>query len=308
MELHGDRSVIEASARESELSSRLANLRRQRSGITQSILTIAREYGTDDLGSIQNDTLAQIAALDNQATELRAQIHNLESQAVPTSGDSPVAHMDSRQLAERDPKLAGLFADLDRTERLLDIKQPALGPEHREIRRLMQQRDSYLALIESRVNELQGALLGLSPTGAPITLENRLDQLRTLLDESIAEREKIRARARDVGNKRLEIESLRRDENELSQRIDETARELDKVRTEKPNLERGRIHVVQRGELPSTPSTDRRLALAMAGGGFGFAVGAGCIGLLVSSGVDFDISMNSENSGGTSRSLAHSPI
>ncbi len=284
MELEGDREVLVSKVRETELQERVDGLRRERSAIDQSIRRIASEYGTDDLAPLHDAEIRELSLIDDALTNLRLQIDALEARAEATQSGEPttslgVTQSELDQLRMLDPQLDDRLESLDSIEQSIQLNSTRFGPGHRTMRRLAEQRDLAQRRVDERLEVLRGQVTGVDSGAGVAAVQAQIQNVRDQLAQTIQRQDRVAQNARDIGNKRLEINDLKRQASVVDERIAETARALDAVRTERPNLERGRVQVVQRGEHPFRPSTDRRVALAGFAGVAGTGMGICIVGL-----------------------------
>src|SRR5690606_21435871 len=74
------------------------------------------------------------------------------------------------------------------------------------------------------------------------------------------------------------IRSLKEEEATAMRSLEQTSQGLEALRVERDNITRGRVNIVSSGDLPVSPSSDRRIALAVIGAGMGASAGLGLIG------------------------------
>lgn len=279
MEIYADQSALSITARERELDLRVQRQRRDLQSIRESINRIARDYGGDNLDAFHQAGIDRQQRLESEIAELQMRLGAIEAQ-VPGDPGAPIPGTPTvDQLAEVDLELKDLLNRRRNVEKLIEINRAKYGPSHRQMQDLNRQQEALVRLIAERTDTLLREI-GLSPDAPGAGLSGRVSQFRTEIARRSQELQKVTAEVRDLGAKRVEIGLLREQEAEARKLLNEAASALEKVRTERPNLEQGRISVAQRGELPTRPSNDRRLALAGAGGAAGLGIGVGAIGLL----------------------------
>ncbi|HBS29685.1 MAG TPA: hypothetical protein DEB06_09610, partial [Phycisphaerales bacterium] len=283
-EIYVDQSAMNVTERERQIDQRVQQLSRELSAIRESMLRIAQEYGTQELDDIHAQSVERLQRMENSIDEMRVQVGALEA-AVPAPGaeaasPQPASDPTIDQLAESDAELKDLVERRKQIDKAIELNRTRYGPQHRQMQEFNRQRDALTRLIDDRVSGLL-QLVAPGEDGQPAgPAAMRLARLRADLAALTILRDQTAAQVRDLGAKKVQIHQLQERESETLKRLNETATALDKIRTERPNLEQGRITVQQRGELPVKPSNDRRVALAGGGGVAGFGLGVGIIGLL----------------------------
>jgi len=241
--------------------------------------------GTGDLDQLHSATVEEVINLDRSLFEINQVIAMMEgAQQAPQPKDgappAPPAEATLEQLALVDERLADLIKERDSLESQLRTLLTILTEEHRnvlETRRRLAAKEQEITDRAAQIpspNQVGGDQV---PAGGrvPYTLEQlklqkqKLDTLRSLSSE----------RLREIGRSKATL-------TQIAERIEEKKRDLDLVSTrlkqldvEKQNIETGRVSIMQFGDLPARPATDRRLPLSAAGLLFGLAAGIGGVWL-----------------------------
>jgi capsular exopolysaccharide synthesis family protein len=103
------------------------------------------------------------------------------------------------------------------------------------------------------------------------------DQLKSMKDRYLKLREEALNDARGLESAKSLIATFKDQIADAKHNLDETNRVLGQIRFERSQLEAGRISIMQRGDLPIEPSTDRRVPLAVLGFLGGGAIGVGIV-------------------------------
>jgi len=282
-EIYVDSSSESITERERQISQREQQLARELSGIRDSKFRIAAEYGTDDLDSMHSQAVERLRRMENSIDEMRVQIGALEAAVAANENgvDQGIGANDPNieQLAQVDPELRDLVERRRQIEKAIELNRTRYGPSHRSMQEFNRQHEALVRLIDDRVGVLL-AQLAPGPDGrAAGPAAARLAKMRSDLAALTILRDQTAVEVRDIGSKKVQIDQLKEREAETLNRLNVASRALDQIRTERPNLEQGRINIRQRGELPTRPSNDRRIALAGAGAAAGLGLGIGFVGL-----------------------------
>ncbi len=283
-EIYGEQGELNVSQKERQLVEREATLDRELQGLRERIFQIADEYGSDTLDRLHASRVSEMERLDAELSNLNFLIANAQ-QRVEAMGDDPAAiplQTDTaQQFASLDPQLAALLREELRLQARLESLSERYGPNHRDMKRLQSQISEVRTAIDLRTEDMlaagsandPAALAAADPAVALEQLRSRKAQYEALVDRT-------RREAITLGRKKLQISSLTEQANEKKGLLDDTRRRLESIRVESMHSETGRVNVAQRGDLPVSPSTDRRLPLAVAGAGMGAAVGFGVFFLI----------------------------
>jgi succinoglycan biosynthesis transport protein ExoP len=217
-------------------------------------------YGTDDLDQLYSAKWGELFSAD-------AEINSLQSSlaVADDSAEAPQA-VTVAQLAQSDAELSRLLQEQAKAAFLHRSLSATLGPEHRDMKALADRRQTIAESIDERVRVLseQAGVLGGSAADVPTSRE----QLERAREQKALELERIAKARQAMGTLQVSADGTRAS-------LAEVARQLDRYEVERENAVLGRVSIAQEGELPTSPSTDRRLPLAVfgAGAGAGLAVG-----------------------------------
>lgn len=262
-----------SSLRETTLQSRLDHLQNELKTAEQNLLSLAAEYGPDNLGRVHTAKVVDIERLDGKIDDLdnniAEQLAKRNSEVASEESDDEV-----KRLTIADHAMANLL--LRRADKSVELNNAArvYGKVHYRYLSAKANLDVVERSIQDRIEQL--ATLGktgvLTAQNAVAGDENTINQLRELRGNMVV----MRAKAADVsmalGQRRFEVALLQSRRTELLGSIEDTRRRLDQVRVESGASLPGRVSVAVRGMVPVAPIEDKRRMTAM---------GAGLIGLLV---------------------------
>ncbi len=283
-EIYGELGDLNVSQKERQLVEREATLDREVQSLRERIFQIADEYGADTLDRLHASRIAEMERLDAELSGLNLLIANAQQRVDSSSGDTGalLPPMDaSEQFASLDPQLASLLREELRLQARVESLSERYGPNHREMKRLNDTLGEVRNAIDLRTQTLLSSggpadaaqLAAADPVVALEQLKSRKAQYDALLDRT-------RREAISLGRKILQITSLTEQANEKKKLLDDTRQRLESIRVESTHSDAGRVIIAQRGDVPVSPSKDRRLPLAVAGAGIGFGVGFGIFFLL----------------------------
>lgn len=283
-EIYGELGDLNVSHKERQLVEREATLDREVQSLRERIFQIADEYGADTLDRLHAARIAEMERLDAELSGLNLLIANAQQRVDSSGADSGtiLPPLDaSAQFAALDPQLASFLREELRLQARVDSLSERYGPNHREMKRLNDTLSEVRHAIDQRTETLLASggpadaaqLAAADPAVALEQLKSRKAQYDALLDRT-------RREAISLGRKILQITSLTEQANEKKKLLDDTRQRLESIRVESTHSDAGRVIIAQRGDVPVSPSKDRRLPLAVAGAGIGFGVGFGIFFLL----------------------------
>lgn len=274
-EIYGASSAINVTERERQLS----NLRREHeselSTVRERIFQITEPYGTDNLSPIHEQQVTAVQDLRTRLEEIQIRLAEAGESGEEANGDTGTP--DLRELAQFDPELEQLL----REEAALKSDRRRLaqthGTNHRRIRTLSRQIEETQrdidrrvdVLIESGIAELAGA------DAVGISSRDRLLGLQTQYQRA---HDSAREELQRLNEARRRLVRERDREQTLERRLADVSRELENLRVERENLATGRVSIEQRGEMPHSTSSDRRLHLAVLAAG---ASGGSVVGMFL---------------------------
>lgn len=285
MELYGDRSGAQITERERKLEDRENALEAQHRSLLERMLLMAGDEHPDKLELRHNEKVERSLQLERALYDLELKIRALESRGAvetqETSGDEE-DDMAVERLAEIDSELARMLAEQDAIEVEIETNSAKYGPEYRYMKELARKLESLNLRIDRRVVWLRDAVGRQSETPTLVAESGveTLDDLRSLRATYTEMALEIRAEEARLGRLRQDVRMVQEESKSVQRQLDDTRGTLERLRVETENLQAGRVSISSLGDMPIEPSTDRRVPLAVMGGGAGVAVGIGSIALL----------------------------
>jgi len=265
--------------REQALVQRQRDLQRDLDLLRGQLSDLSMVHGTDDVNQLRDAKVQEMIRLDNMIASITFQLAGAEAAAIGVTPEAPannkVSHDD---LAQGDPTLRGLLDQALLIKTALDTKSRLLSPAHREIKDLQRSYDEHLAKIEERAAFLLGG--GVTSTvepGLPGGPVKSPEQLRVLLNDATRRRDLIKTDAIALDKTGTAILALKERLEGVKKDMDETTQRIDEIRLETRGSSAGRVTIIQRGDLPIEPSTDRRIPLAVGGACAGLGIGMGVL-------------------------------
>lgn len=243
----------------------------------------AKKYATDELDDLHSAKVAELNGLNHDIDVLDREVANRRDPAKAVTAEQANAAKEAQDtipmLALESPTLTALLDDKRRIERHIDALSKKVGPDHREMRLARQQLEAVEVQIANTAEEVR-KLPRLSPAKA-LNVAGMTDQeLQERLQNYKATRDRRMSEANELQTTKLAIASLKEHMASQKETLDITKRTLEQSRFESQALTMGRVSVLQKGDYPIQPTTDRRIPLAAIGGMAGFGL-SGAIMLVV---------------------------
>jgi len=293
-EIFGEESEFRTNEVERKLRDTVRRLQTKQESLEQQLAQQTRETGFNDpqqLETKQQATAQQVIALGDDIHKLERHLSRLEAGVGtdPPPEDrpqlDPFRDVPLEVLAQKDPTLRGLLDQRDALRREIAQKGTRLGPEHREMRTLNARLDTIEDDIAARLERL-GSMPQNGGAGSPVqtqqtSIENIRDpeRARRLLADWKAEKADLDNEFAQMTTGLTALRGSKKELEDVTQQLDDAQTQLTKHETENVDRSQDRIRIAQRGDLPLSPSTDRRLALAAGGAMFGGGAGIGLVGL-----------------------------
>lgn len=283
MDLYGRSSELGSEATLGSLETRRRTLQADKNKIDNVISDIAREWGMD-LGLQVQAAFETVSEYQDQKRVIENQIEELKVLANRRNDGSESGGLTPEQAAELDPTVAELLkirAELESQQRSFIASGILEG--HRDYRRNTTALEQVQAQIQSRIAAIESSVLTEGGTGVPLgnlgldALESRLARV----DERLEEAKKARTSLSEASLRLRDQNQLRAD---IENDIQRTEQRIDAIVTESqvssfPDVS-GRISIVGAATQPSSPSSDKRIKMAIAG-----FVGGGAIPVMMMMGV-----------------------
>lgn len=245
----------------------------------RTIRDLAKKYATDELDGLHSEKIIEVEKLNQDIKNLELALAN-RSKGDPSQiepGAMPEELKDTIPvLAQEDPVLSRLLDDERGLQTSIDAFLRKGTKEHRDYKALDQRLLAVQQQIQARAEELRrvprvndGARPNMVAMMTSEAIEERLASYTTLMRQKLAE-------ANELQDTKLAISAQNAIVADRQKVLDEVSRTLEQIRFESRAYSMGRVSVLQKGDLPVEPSTDRRKALAGLGACAGFGLG-GCI-------------------------------
>lgn len=273
------------SDKERDLLQRQQDAERELQTIRAEIGKVQQVPGTEDRDGIyafrveeQLRRESEISAIDDQIARLAAAPPS--TLPAPDPAREPFAEDRVREsLAAVDRILAALMAESVTLQTEINSKAPTYGANHPVMQDLVERRRAIEEQVHARVRALREA--GVVPSDnsherpAPTIAE--LAKKKELLQPMLAN---VHDEVKRIMGSRATFAALTERAARTEQRYNDISHALDALNFENKNISEGRVQIIQWGNLPSSPSSDRRIPLAAAGAIGGGGLGFGLIILL----------------------------
>lgn len=277
--LYGEQGIAKYNERMNELQAMRATLENEVAAKRNSILNLSANYLTDDLDALHEARLSDTFDLERRIREVRYTIESIEPPPLAGEGgeaQAPLPELTVEYLATLDGELKELLAERQSLDAQIE-KERRFGPRHVQTRRLEEERDALEARLTSRAKRIRELIEARGSTGDPaLPADTTLEQAKALLAQLTADLEAKKQEVADIRATRRTIEELRAEEERTRARLTEAVLTLEQQIVERQNIQQGRVDPIY-GDLPSEPSRDRRLQLAVLGGLAGAGLGVGLV-------------------------------
>lgn len=286
--LYGASGQISVTEQERQLQRLERDLRAELSERRETIVRLAEQYGADNLDLIHSSRVSERIELDRRISEIELQVialgqgndaNGTGENDTPAEADARfVEQMSVRELARYDRYLANLLDQKDR----LDAQRRSMtgfGPRHPVMRDLDRQIEASRIRIDERAEQLRTEFADRPPQvladgGVP---SGSVEQLGNMVARYRIQRERLNEEIAELNRTRMNIRREREREQDLVARLQDVTDRLQRLRVERENLAGGRITIEARGDIPVSPSRDRRKQLAVLAAGAGGGAGAGLV-------------------------------
>lgn len=271
LDIQAEAETARSNVRLAELQTREASLLARQEDIRQKMLAVGGEYGMDALAKAHVEKVAQIDALAARKAEVEATLAALRT----TSGESSADMSDNEIM--RATLLDRALADLnfDRAKRQADLstlllRYPDDSPQVQDLRQQIAVIDQAMAERREQIKVLgqTGALTDTSGANA----EASQAEIAALLEKVSGQLEGARAEARELNAKRVQLEGLQEEADDVRKLLEETSAALEMIRLEAGRALPGYSAVLSPASAPSDAAEDSRKLFAAAGFGAGGAL------------------------------------
>jgi len=279
--VYEENQSVTTSDKERKIQERRDNLSREIDLYAGEISEWSKKYATDDVEGLHAEKIIEI---DRLSQDIKSMEIALANRAKGENGEAPAVTEDLKDsievLAQEDPILTRWLED----ERGLQASMAALlrkvTKDHRDYKALEDRLEGVRAQIQARAEELrrvprvnEAPKASLIATMTTEQLQTRIDQYKSLIRQKTAEANDLQTTKLAIAERKERIADRKKERDQVSQT-------LEQIRFESRAYQMGRVSVLQRGDRPVEPYTDRRAALAGIGAFAGLGLG-GFIVLLV---------------------------
>lgn len=277
--------------RQEILEQRQATLQAELRTLRERISDLAEEFGADNLVRLHSAQVDELTELDAKLREIDVAIAEAESRRSQSGAGELVEPTENtaslelealeNMLAANDRALADFLAQERAMNReLASMRAAGFGDQHRALRDLQNRLAALRVQINDRVAFLQEQMGGQTPTLAG-SGNASVEQLRALRATHQRLRDDALNRAEFLATRRRVINALQAEEAEKDQLLKDTRTALERIRVEQQQEDdaTGRVTIASWGDLPVSPSSDKRLPAAAAGLAGGMGLGVGMVAL-----------------------------
>jgi len=261
------------------------NVLRERRNELQSIIDrksdrigdILREYNTENLDPLIEETSMQVRSLEREKALLTGYLNGFSQEG----GEASNAPQTAEEAARGDTRMRTLLEQRDalvenRTQMMV---AEGLREEHRDVRRVTMMIDNIQKTIDERLEQLQTGedLVLYDEENNPVSNESELRNQRAQVQSELT---RMTERAKTVFEASLELNQLREEKAQGLESLLQVEQRLTMIETEskleESNSVSGKISVAQPATLARAPTSDPRIK--MAGAGF---VGLGSVPVII---------------------------
>jgi len=269
-DLSAENKARQTELRSETLRTREAELLGQLNGINQQALEVGGEFGPLSLAKAHNDKIAQIDATAARLGEVQATLTALRETGGNSSADMNDEEIMRATLLDR--ALADLNFEKARHEATLSTLLMRYSENSRQVQDIIGKIEVIDQAMQDRRTQIQvlgqtGALTDQSAGGE----EDSVAAIEDLLTKVTERLEKQRAEARDLNERRVTLEFLEGEREEISGLLNDTRKALDAVSLESEAALPGLVDLMEEATYPVEPAEDSAKMLGaggFAGGGF----------------------------------------
>lgn len=276
-QLHREQASQYQSLRERELKTRESELVDRLSNLDKRSITVGEHYGRVSLAKAHSSKLARLDILEQRIADLDTTIAQKEANLASVDADTGDQNIQRAVLLDR--ALGNMTYDRAKRAAQIATLRDRYQPSHPKIRQAI----AGLKIIDDAIEERRQQISTLGLTGALLsgeaqTPEKSLDELKSLRTKLQTRRDQMRADAKQLNSKYIDLAFLKEERQEVRLLLDETRRALEHIRVESQNSLPGSIQIIARGSVPEHPIEDKRIKFAVAGLIFGVF---GVLGVMV---------------------------
>ena len=253
--------------RESELSNRESELLRQIEKTNGRLLAVGGEFGLQTLLKAHLAKISQLAKVDQKLSELTNIIAELETIGILSDVSTVETEM-MRALVLDNALAEMIFDQTKRRTELVSLNQ-RYQPSSLQVKGALAQLEILRTAIKERSKQIINLGISSKSMGSDAGSVESLDERKALHRRLTNRQSELETQAKTLNEKLVELQFLEKERTALRVLLDETRRILDEVRVESRDALPGVIELVSKGRLADRASEDKRMALAILGGGAG---------------------------------------
>jgi len=283
MSVYVDSDISRENQRFQILEDRAKSLSNQIDVLDARILEVAHEFGTDDLSYVYEFEMANLRTLQAELEAAKLQLASLDPVTGEVAADDSLDYskLTVEEIALMDGRMQNLVTERKRLQREVDsfearLRRPESRPEYRLALDVLKAQESE---IEAYAVAFRESPILSSPSSeaasrfelplSPAQLRTKVEGLETLHNDA-------KARTIDIGRKNLRLKELKTNLARLNDSLNVTNSRIEQLSLESSSV-RGRIEVLSRAEIPTSPSNSKRrvqfvILGGLAGAGFGVAL------------------------------------
>jgi Mrp family chromosome partitioning ATPase/uncharacterized protein involved in exopolysaccharide biosynthesis len=286
VKLFGERDARTAAQTLQILEDRRTALAADQAKLNEQMTAIARHYGSNALDPLVQYKAQELNGIRSELRRVKLGILAAESALAPAATTNTTAtkpgEVPNELLAVHDPLMRGYFQQKAGIEREIAAAQLRVGENHPSMREYRTRLGTIIKDIEVYGDLLRRSALAnrsgdgdLTPGAMAMDPAVTLERLRAQGRNLETFYEEARTEMAELGEKNIEMQSLRNAWDDVQRSLDEIRR-----RTEQLNVESaasGRVEVMDPGNRPVLPSGQRRGAWTGVGGAAGLVLGVGAV-------------------------------
>jgi polysaccharide biosynthesis transport protein len=277
----------------------------QQRSLSNQILNLANQYGSDELQGRYRFKMEQQSELELELQRVQLEISIVHTEAgadataqrsagqgpssppasnstaAPLTQPAPatltredVARMDA-EMRECMGQELQLVRRLNQLQLRLGANHPDVVSTHADLQLLEDRMDSLLAAYQARADKTGNPLL--PPVAGSGTNKPSLTELKARESNIRAMWERLQSETKVLGQQDLQIRKLKADRDAVLKKLDETSARIDQLNLESTIA--NRISILSYGESPTAPLPNKRFSWAFAVSLLGLVVGAGLAAL-----------------------------
>lgn len=241
--------AIELDKADANLERRLSELRQLRDRYADDTRRLSQRARERVLSVNEVDLDEAIGREQDRIRQLEQELAGRQAALDALGADASTQQLTASNLAAFDPELATLRDRANGIEFELSRLSATLGPNHRETRQMAAALESTQRRMEQRVQELRSSIDGIQAAMA---------RTRQQVETAVRTRQQL-------AELRSEVLDIQADVVRQQELYEQARFELEKLEVERRNRSSAEIEIVNFGDVPVSPSRDRRKVLAAMG-------------------------------------------